>query len=138
MRQGVGTYCFKKLFGPIITGRSYSDKELEVNIVTLRRSLTLLEQRLATKPYLTGNQPTIADISAACELDSSRYVDLDLSNFPKTKAWLYHMIDENPTMMELSIPVRKVAKIFIEKAKNEGTFVNLDIKPGMEYGEPKL
>ena len=43
LRQGCGTYCFKKLFGPIITGRNYEDKELDFHIVALRRSLTLME-----------------------------------------------------------------------------------------------
>ena len=133
LRQGVGTYGFKKFFAPV-TGRSYTDKELDIHVVAIRRSLTLLEHRLATKPYLTGNQPTIADISAACELDSGMFFDLNLSNFPKTKAWLYRMVDADPMMMELSEPIRKLAKTFVEKAKKEGTFVKLDIKPSMEYG----
>ena len=102
-----------------------------------------MEQRLTNSAYLCGDEPTIADISAACELDSSRYVELDLVNFPKTKAWLYRMIDEDPIMMELSVPTRKVANIFVNKAKEEGTFTKLDLSPSMEYGykkkgQPKL
>ena len=53
------------------------------------------------------------------------------------------MIDEDPIMMELSVPTRKVANIFVNKAKEEGTFTKLDLSPSMEYGykkkgQPKL
>jgi glutathione S-transferase len=43
---------------------------------------------------------TIADISAACELDQSRFIALDLTKWPKVKAWLHYMIEETPEMLE--------------------------------------
>lgn len=91
------------------SGRIYEDYELDVHLVTLRRSLTLMEKRLTLNRYLCGDEPSIADLSAACELDSVRYIELDLGNFPKTKAWLYHMVDENTTIYELNLPSRQFA-----------------------------
>jgi len=92
--------------------------------------------RLTQNRYLCGDKPTIADLSAACELDSSCYIGLDLSNFPKTKAWLHHMIDENAIMNELSVPVRQVGATLVEKQKEDGTLPNLNLTPSMEYNYP--
>ena len=62
-------------------------------------------------------------LSAACELDSSRFIDLNLDLWPKTKAWLHHMIDENPIMLELHRPMRKYAADFVNSQKAEGISV---------------
>ena len=69
--------------------------------------------RLTTHTYLSGNEMSIADIAAAHELDQTRFVALDLSKWPKTKAWLYHMIDEQPVMLKYA----KIMRGFAAKAK---------------------
>mmetsp|Transcript_41692 Transcript_41692/g.54912 ORF Transcript_41692/g.54912 Transcript_41692/m.54912 type:complete len:120 (-) Transcript_41692:72-431(-) len=117
----------------MIVNFSYTDEELDFHVVALRRSLTLLEQRLTKHRFLCSDQITIADLSAASELESSRFVDLDISNFPKTKEWLHRMIDENPVMDELHKLMRKTAKILVKKQREEGTLPRLDIRPSMEY-----
>ena len=131
LRQGVGAYCFKKLFAPSITGQTYKDEELDFHVDLLGRALTLLEARLMQHRYLCGDKVSIADLSAACELDSSRFIDLDLARWPQTKAWLHHMIDENPIMLELHKPIRGYAKEFIDAQKADGIKVTPTIKPGL-------
>ena len=60
-----------------------------------------MEVRLTKNQYLASNEKSIADISACCELDSSKMVKFDLSGYPKVKAWLQHMIDDCPIMLEV-------------------------------------
>ena len=69
LRQGVGMYIFKKLFSPKIAGKTYTDEELSENRQLLNRGLNLIEKRLDSNQYLCGNQVSIADLSAACELE---------------------------------------------------------------------
>ena len=90
--MGVGGLVFKKLFSKGITGREYKESELEFNKIMLKRSLRLIETRLSKTPYLCGDEMTIADLSAACELDQLRFIDTDLTPYPKITAWLYMMI----------------------------------------------
>ena len=95
MRQGVGGFVFKKLFSEGITGRKYEEKELTFHKIMLKRSLRLLEARLMKTPFLCGEEASIADISAACELDQAKFIDLQLEGtYPKIQAWLHKMIDE--------------------------------------------
>ena len=54
LRQGVGGMVFKKLFSEGITGRVYKDKELDFHRIMLKRSLRLIETRLAKTPFLCG------------------------------------------------------------------------------------
>jgi len=94
-------------------GRTFEDHELEEAKDRLRESINDLEMRLSQTRYLSGDEMSIADISAAHELDQTRFVALDLSKWPKTKAWLYHMVDEQPIMLKYS----KIMRGFADKAK---------------------
>ena len=69
LRQGVGGWVFKKLFAPAMTGRVFIDSELDFHRIMLKRSLRLIEGRLAKTRYLCSDEISIADLSAACELD---------------------------------------------------------------------
>ena len=122
----------------MINNITHTDKALEYHIVAMQRSLTLLEGRLINYRYLCGDQITIADLSAASELDSSRYIDLNISNFPNVKAWLYRVIDENPIVAEVHEHGRKIAAMLVERQKEEGTLPKINISPSMEYALPKL
>ena len=60
---------YKKLFAPMVHGWTpSSEDELAFYKVYLKRSLDLMERWLNENNYLCGNEITIADISAACEL----------------------------------------------------------------------
>ena len=85
----------------------------------LTKGLKLIEDRLKKTKYLCGDEVSIADLSACSELDSSRFIQLNLDGHPKTKAWLYHMIDENPIMCEIHQPNRQAAAEWHEKRKGQ-------------------
>ena len=113
LRAGLGQVVFKSMFAPVMEGRKYEDHELEEPKKMLRKALDQIEMRLTKHKYLAGDFMSIADIAAAHELDQGRFVALDLSKWPNTKAWLYHMIDEQPNMMKYA----KVMRAFAAKAK---------------------
>ena len=78
----------------------------------LSRSLRLMENKLAKTKYLCGNEISVADLSAAHELDMTKFLNFDLSKWPHVKAWLFHVIDENPINLEVCAVERKLAKAF--------------------------
>ena len=45
---------------------------------------------------------SIADLVQAHELDTVKFLNYDLGKFPKVYAWLFRVIDENPTNLEIS------------------------------------
>ena len=66
----------------------------------------MLERQLTKTKYITGNQMTIADLSAACELEQICFIALDISkDYPNVHRWLRHMIDDHEIMRELHVPV---------------------------------
>ena len=91
--------------------------ELEFHEIMLARSLRVMENKLAKTKYLCGNEISIADLSAAHELDMIKFLDVDLSKWPHVKAWHHHMIDENPVNFELVKVNREEAAFFRERAK---------------------
>ena len=94
LRTGMTPLVFKSMFAPIMEGRTYEDHELEESKQNLRNALTDMEDRLTKNRYLTGDSMSIADVSAAHELDQGKFIRLNISRWPRTEAWLHHMIDE--------------------------------------------
>ena len=74
-----------------------------------------MERWLSAHEFLCGNQKTIADLSAAHELDQTRFAQYDLSKWPKVKAWLYKMIDEDPIQLRVATVMRKMADSYNER-----------------------
>ena len=102
LRMGSGQYIFKKLFAPLIINKTYTDEDLGDNKLALKRALKNMEQRLTNHKYIAGDEISIADLSACFELDQTRILSLDLSKWPKTKAWLHMMIDENEINLDIA------------------------------------
>lgn len=94
---------FRKYISPL-TGKPATKESIEESLVIFARSLKLLETYwLANTPYLNSDQPTIADISAACELAQTTTLLLFVDNpkkFPKVYAWLERML-AMPGMKEI-------------------------------------
>ena len=78
----------------------------------LSRSLRIMENKLKETKYLCGNEISVADLSAAHELDMTRFMNFNLSKWPHVKAWLFHMIDENPVNLDVCQVSRKRAAAF--------------------------
>ena len=129
LRSGVGGFIFKSIFSPKMFGKSYGAKEIEFHKIMLKRSLRLIENRLTETRYLCGDEKTIADLSAACELDQTRYIDLSLDAYPKTKAWLHNMIDESPEVLEFHKQHRKFAAMSIANEKKKAAAATAKAAP---------
>ena len=52
------------------------------------KALTVMEQQLATTPYLVGDSPTIADISLYAYTHVAHEGGFDLSEYPAIKQWI--------------------------------------------------
>ena len=101
----------------MMLGKKFTKKELRVNEVILFRSLRLMEARLAKHKFLCGDEVSIADLSAAHELDSSIMFGEDLTKWPLVKDWLHRMIDENPINLKIATPFRELAAQFRAEPK---------------------
>ena len=53
--------------------------------------LALMEQALGTAPFLTGEQPTIADIANYSYTARAPEGNISLENYPKVRGWLVRM-----------------------------------------------
>ena len=76
-----------------------------------------MEVWLTNNKYLCGNEISIADLSAAHEIDQTKFIAYDLSPYPKVKTWLHHVIDESPEGMAVSETMRKLAANSLAKQK---------------------
>ena len=85
LRSGSGGVVFKSMFAPVMLGRTFTDEELKEPKQLLKKAINDMEARLTKMKYLGGDEISIADLSAAHELDQTRFVALDLSPWPKTK-----------------------------------------------------
>jgi GST-like protein len=72
---------FSKFAGP---GNDYSAKRYRTQVIKL---FDLYEERLATRPYVAGNEYTIADIAAWPWLRNFELLAIDPGKYPKIKAW---------------------------------------------------
>ncbi len=66
----------------MLLNKTYTEQELKFHEVILHRSLTLMDRWLTSTKFLCGNEISIADISAAHELDQIKFLDRDISKYP--------------------------------------------------------
>lgn len=81
-----GFWIFDKVMKPIL-GQTPLDYVLEESPIVLAKALRVMETWLAKQQYLTGEEMTIADISAICELTQLELIQYDYTPYPKVKAW---------------------------------------------------
>ena len=61
----------------------------------------VLNAALAAKPYLLGDEFTVADLNVAAVI--SRAIDMDLSALPNLKAWLARCLDRPAARTALAL-----------------------------------
>ncbi len=61
----------------------------------------MIERWLGENPFLCGDEMTLADLTAACEMMQTKFIGLDLSKWPKIQAWLKKMVYDIPEMLEI-------------------------------------
>eukprot|EP00347_Sterkiella_histriomuscorum_P010089 403338718 len=122
LRLGAGGYIFRKYISPL-TGKPAPKEAIVESLALLKRALKLMDTYwLSNSEYLVGNQLTLADISAACELNqitASNQAPL-IEQFPKVSKWLKKINEELPAMKEVNdkgLPM--LAKYFKKIDKQE-------------------
>ena len=69
--------------------------------VFMKRSLRLMDNTLSKQDYLcTSDKPTIADLSAVCELGQTAVLDFDLSEYPAVNKWRDRLFSEVKSLSE--------------------------------------
>lgn len=72
---------------------------------------------LANSDFINGfNNPTLADLSAYCEIIGMRLVNYDFSKYPKLDSWLKRM-EQIEGLKEAHVKYNKVVKMLMERAK---------------------
>ena len=72
----------------------------------------MMDRWLSQNKFLCGNERSIADLSAAHELDQMKFMNFDLSKWPKVEAWLAEFIDSNSIQLQVAQSMRKLAVKF--------------------------
>lgn len=76
----------------MMSGQTVDPKSLGSAEKAMKSSLQIVETHfLADKDYITGSNPTIADISCFEEIKQLESVQVDLSQWPKISAWMQRM-----------------------------------------------
>mmetsp|Transcript_86954 Transcript_86954/g.119806 ORF Transcript_86954/g.119806 Transcript_86954/m.119806 type:complete len:158 (-) Transcript_86954:131-604(-) len=92
LRQGAAGTVFRMAFARVVTGKTHSKEEIKFHLTYLRRSLTMMERWLTETQFLCGDKPTLADISAVCEIEQlhylADYMDKHIpEKYPKVHLW---------------------------------------------------
>ena len=70
--------------------RNHTDPALNLPLLSQQKalqSLEILDKTLQSSSFIAGNQITIADISAVCEISQGQLINLDLSAYPHLSVW---------------------------------------------------
>ena len=78
-----------------------------------------MERWLSEHTYLCGNEISIADLSAACELIQGKFIEIDLKLWPLVSVWLEKIISGIPEVSEVTKPMLKLAEMSLKKRKGE-------------------
>ncbi|HJU12262.1 MAG TPA: glutathione S-transferase family protein [Candidatus Binataceae bacterium] len=80
------------------------EKLVQKSVDTLKGPLKVLDEQLKNRPYLLGNDFTIADLNASAVLSFAMLVKLDLSSTPATQAWLQKCLGREANQRVRSLP----------------------------------
>ena len=105
LRTCVTGYVFNKFFG----GPSNSDEQLQGFLDKQQVVFGQLEKMLENQDYLTGSEISIADLSAAMELEQTQIHGGVPAAFPKLEAWRVRVLDGNPEFAKVCEPWRGFA-----------------------------
>ena len=83
--------CVKPLLGA-----SADPAVLEAQAVQFHKLAGILDQRLARHDWITGDQPTIADIVLAAPMHMHAHQGLPLADHPNLKRWMTERIETLP------------------------------------------
>ena len=53
----------------------------------------MIEKWLSERPFICGDHKTLADMQYCHEVDQTKFVKYDISEWPRMEKWLERMID---------------------------------------------
>jgi glutathione S-transferase len=69
---------------------------LDAQLANFHKLAGILDARLATSPWISGNAPTIADIALAAPIHLHPYQKLPLDDHPNLKRWMTDKVEKLP------------------------------------------
>ncbi|KAH8966589.1 hypothetical protein BDL97_03G033700 [Sphagnum fallax] len=126
LRRGASPFLVHRELAPLV-GRTKDPTLAAEAEACLKQSLKTMETVwLKDSPFLAGgSQPSIADISSACELQQLKCLDKEesgalLAPYEKVKAWMVAVEEFTaPYFVEVHGGLEKFAKILEDKRKSE-------------------
>ena len=96
---------FKSFIAPGL-GIKVNPEDIVLHEKQFMKALKMMEIWLSKTEYLCGDEITIADISAVCELLQVKFIGKKLTGFPKVEAWQNKLL-EIPEIKEAHFVVFK-------------------------------
>jgi glutathione S-transferase len=106
-----------QFFFPVM-GRTMPEVTLNDAIEARAKAFAQVETWLTESPYIAGNEVSIADLSALCEITNQRLVNFDLSPYPHIQAWIARLF-EIPAVAETHLALDQFKVDFEEAAKKK-------------------
>ena len=136
IRMGAGGYMFRKYFSGLMDKNGVWASTFAVNEswTILKRTLTQITRiwlpKDSAKRYMFGDQPSIADLSLACEIANLTAMKFPLKEeYPTVHKWYYESMMTIPGFKEVTdkgiIPLSKNIPMLEEMLKD----VDRDAKP---------
>ena len=70
-----------------LAAKARSDYAIDRYIEETKRLYSVLETRLSSHPWFSGEKYTIADIASFCWVGNAELIELSLDEFPAVKKW---------------------------------------------------
>jgi len=123
---GLRLHCQKFEFNAIVASAFQlpvpnKEENAKIGLEGLLKSLDVIEKVfLANTEFLAGNKVSIADLQAGCELHAALLGHVDLSAYPKVKAWFHRLAKTVPNFRKANANATGlVAKFFPDKVNKE-------------------
>jgi glutathione S-transferase len=84
----LGVFGWENVMKKMVTGEDADPVELARGARDLARAAIVLDKHLATRPWLAGDDVTLADYAAAAPLMYKEQARLPLDDYPHVLAWL--------------------------------------------------
>ena len=91
LRYGCAGLVFKTHFGPKFFKLQYSEEEVNQAHIAFKSAMTLINTWLSTQKYICGDQISIADLLACCEIWQLGFIQKSISEYPHVQTWFQNI-----------------------------------------------
>lgn len=93
LTNGLAKVFFNKVVVGLIDAEA-DEHSMEEGYGFLKRFMAVIEEQLGTSAYIAGDKMTIADICLLATVDPFEVIDINMSDYPNTKAWASKLMNE--------------------------------------------